>query len=567
MQAELNLTSPHKPVGILIVTRLIDQANEIAAKINDHAGRVVAVAHHSDAKASAAELQQCDVLVITHQAYVNAARNSRTATWERLTQWRGGRRLLTIIDEALANVVEASKVTADSLAKAIGYIPLHMRLAYPQEVKALEALYALLEALAKERTQSGVNPTKLLWDHAAIQPPEFRDLNGLREAMRGIQYEQLVLNEANSRQRLTIAKNVDETLQEAQAVMEHWAYYAKKGNEHSINSAAFLIPPFIPGPVVLDATANANFLWELFEGRSCIIPTPPNVRDYSNVTLHVARATGLGKHSMMKHAKTRVPRLLSALEQELGPDHSLLLVTHKAIKQLPLNLAHSFAHLDVGHWGAVDGRNDWANHDTVVIFGLSYRDPMWALSQFCAFQGPQDDAWIKKPKWKAHKDVLRLMGQRQLSVSIIQAIGRVRCRRVIDVHGRSLPTDIYIVLPKDGAGDAILRDIHSDMPGLKEVVWNFELDGPKVRKARKGSSHAELIAFMDNRLPGETSMPTVQRELGLSASKMKKLRETLRSTEHPTTQALLKLGVRYEARGTGRGAKSFLIKEPASSRS
>lgn len=465
MQAELNSTSSLKPVGMLIVTRLIEQADEIATQINKHAGRGVAMSHHSNDPASAEELQQCDVLVITHQAYVNAASSSQTAPWERLTQWRCGRRLLTIIDEALANVVENNKVTTASLTQTIGYIPVGIRLAHPNEVKALEALSALLESHAQQQTQSGVGPTRILWDHDAIQPPEFRDLSRLREAMRGIQYDQLALNEADDRWRLSLARKVDETLREAQSVMEQWAYYAKKGNEHSINSATLLVLASIPGPVVLDATANANFLWELFEGRSCVIPTPPKVRDHSSATLHVARATGLGKHSMIKHAKARVPRVLSALEQELGPDHSLLLITHKAVEHIPLNFEHPFARLDVGHWGAIDGRNDWADHDTVVIFGLPYRDRVWSINQFCAFQGPQDDAWMQKPEWDGHRDVLALMEQRQLSVSTIQAVNRVRCRRVIDVHGRSPTVDIFIILPKDKAGDAILRDIHTDMPG------------------------------------------------------------------------------------------------------
>jgi acetyl-CoA carboxylase carboxyl transferase subunit alpha len=35
------------------------------------------------------------------------------------------------------------------------------------------------------------------------------------------------------------------------------------------------------------------------------------------VTLHVARATGLGKHSMVKNIGRRFPRVLAALEAEL----------------------------------------------------------------------------------------------------------------------------------------------------------------------------------------------------------------------------------------------------------
>ena len=68
-------------------------------------------------------------------------------------------------------------------------------------------------------------------------------------------------------------------------------------------------------------------------------------------------------------------------------------------------------------------------------------------------------------------------------------------------------------MPKDKTGDAILRDVFADMPGLQSVPWAFEMDGPRVKKARSSSTQEALIAFMTNRLPGETAMPNVQREL------------------------------------------------------
>ena len=43
--------------------------------------------------------------------------------------------------------------------------------------------------------------------------------------------------------------------------------------------------------MVLDATAREDFIYELMEDRAVIIPTPPGVRDYSSVTLHVARTS------------------------------------------------------------------------------------------------------------------------------------------------------------------------------------------------------------------------------------------------------------------------------------
>lgn len=60
-QAERNLASP-RPIGSIIVTRLIEEAEAIANEINDHAGRAVAIAHHSRAPKPADLLQQHDTL-------------------------------------------------------------------------------------------------------------------------------------------------------------------------------------------------------------------------------------------------------------------------------------------------------------------------------------------------------------------------------------------------------------------------------------------------------------------------------------------------------------------------
>jgi hypothetical protein len=565
MQASANAQGVLKPVGVLIVTRLIEQADIIATTINELAGRVVAVAHHSDKPATAQELLDSDTLIITHQAYVNATGNNgshKEALQSRFTSWRGGTRLLTIIDEALANVVENNKVTVANLAQVISYVTPEIRHEFPEQLKVLEELHYVLVSHANPEGRSGNTAIRMLWDDdsTVVQMP---DMAALQRAMKPLPYDTIVLSEHSDSSRERIWKKVRDILTQSEAVMDQWAYYAKKGNEHSINSASFLIPWNVPGPVVLDATANANFLWDLFGPRAQIIPTPSKVRDYSTVTLHIARAAGLGKHSMIKNIKTRFPRLLHALENEISLDRSVFLCLHKDAEHTALSYTHHFARFDVGHWGAVDGRNDWASHDTAVIFGLPYRDRVWSTNQFFALQGHQDDEWIKNPVWKEHEDVRRVMEQRQLSVSVIQAINRVCCRRVIDAQGRCPQADIYIVLPKDKTGDAILQDILADMPNIHVVPWAFELDGAKVRKARTGTSHAALLALMANRLPGETAMPHVQRELGLDRLKLKKLKEALSKSEHPTTTALRNIGVGYVVRGAGRGSKSFLIKAQA----
>jgi hypothetical protein len=62
---------------------------------------------------------------------------------------------------------------------------------------------------------------------------------------------------------------------------------------------------------------------------------------------------------------------------------------------------------------------------------------------FCALQGAQDDKWLQSPEWKNFKNVRKEMEQRQMSVSVIQAINRICCRHVIDAEGRCPPADIF----------------------------------------------------------------------------------------------------------------------------
>lgn len=168
-----------------------------------------------------------------------------------------------------------------------------------------------------------------------------------------------------------------------------FAWYAKKGDQHTLNASNLLIPPDLPSPVVLDATANQNFLWELLEDKADIKPIPNNTRSYRNVTLHVARAKGVGKNAMIQHGAQRIPRLIAQLQKDLEPTRKVFLCVHQRIEHLALRYETGFSAWNVGHWMAIDGRNDWKDYDTAVILGLPFRDTIWANNAFMAIKGVQ----------------------------------------------------------------------------------------------------------------------------------------------------------------------------------
>jgi hypothetical protein len=563
LQAEQNATTtgPRQPVGILIVTRLIAQADEMVEAINALAGRQVAVADHTEHRATLEQLNESDVVVITHQAYVNATQtftNTRDGKWARLTSWNRGRRLLTVIDEALCNVIEESQVKVDRLGQAIGFIPHDLRASHSAEVEALEKLYEALGHHAGVSAGFGGGACMAWGVEGSSSGPV--NLGTLRAEMLKLPYDHY-MGKADESDRKRIATQIDKTLAAAEAVLDHHAYFALRGTQPTLNTSALLVPLDAPGPVVLDATARVDFIYKLMEDRAVIIPTPSGVRDYSSVTMHVSRTrTGLGKGAMLERAKTRFPRLIHDLTQRLTPERKVFFCVHKAVEhELPDASELPFAEMAKAHWGAVDGSNAYADCDVAVIFGLPFRDAVtWPTNVFFALQGVQGDDWLDNPTWKGHVNLREHMLRRQLAASVIQAVNRICCRHVTDDHGGCPPADVFIALPSGDRGEDVLSAIRREMPGIEVVDWDFEPDdGPKVRLKSASSPHGRLLTYMANRAPGRTSMTVLARELSLKPNAKKELQKNLRNENHKTALALKALGVTYVA-GKGRGGSELV---------
>jgi hypothetical protein len=554
MQAELNVnaTDSKKPVGIVIITRLIEDADDIAQRINKLSGRVVAVANHTKNKADTIDVFNSDALVICHQAFLNAAKGwsvQDRERWHRISQWRGGNRHLVIIDEALANVVESNKVTANNLTTVLMSIPHELRKRFPGAIKTLEQVEHWLKA--KGTAVAGDN-SQLLWGEGSERITQ--ELRLLRVALGGVAFDPSLYKE-------DAPEVVDEILQDVEAMFASFAYYYKSGEQHSINGATYLLPPGLPGAVILDATANNDLLYKLLEDRVRVATIPANVRDYSNVTVHVARtSSGLGKSVANDTKHLRLPRLAKFLSETVAPERSIFLCVHKHSEALAETFRTESLKLSVGHWGAIDGKNDWKDCDVAVIFGLPYMDQRRAINNLFATHGPQDTEWLQRNAHKQHATILNVIMQRHLSTSVVQAINRICCRRVIDEQGRCPVSDVYILLPKNWQGEAILGDIQTNMPGINIVPWDFEPDGPRAYAPRSNSAHAAIISLMRSREAGLTPFLTIQQELSLSPKQISRVKEQLLDGGSNIAKALREIGVSYHVTGVGRGSKSYLMK-------
>jgi hypothetical protein len=108
----------------------------------------------------------------------------------------------------------------------------------------------------------------------------------------------------------------------------------------------------------------------------------------------------------------------------------------------------------------------------------------------------------------------------------------------------------------------VLEHIHLNMPGIQEVPWDFEPDGPKVYAPRSKSAAEAVIGLMKDRKPGAVLLSHIKRELSLSDKQLARLKEDLANATSKITGALRELGVIYKVEGRGRGAKSYLVKTP-----
>ena len=183
---------------------------------------------------------------------------------------------------------------------------------------------------------------------------------------------------------------------------------------------------------------------------------------------------------------------------------------------------------------------------------------------FFAMQGLQDDQWFDEAgsrQWSSYRDVRRELVDRQIAVSVIQAINRIRCRRVIDNRGNCEQADVYIVLPHDATGDKLLEATKQEMPGIKVADWPLELDGrhDAGASARRVSHMEALVTFMENALPGVYAATHLQKVLKIARSSWADVKSRLCETGSPFAARLAAAGVSVQVETTRNGYEKLAL--------
>jgi len=196
----------------------------------------------------------------------------------------------------------------------------------------------------------------------------------------------------------------------------------------------------------------------------------------------------------------------------------------------------------------------------MVIYGLPYLKPVDPKLSVLAFKDWESKAnGIKKtPELTKEIEVqASRYGGQLLIVKLIQAINRVRCRKVIDRRGNCEKTNIYLFLHHEIGGRKIVEGIKDQMSGIQVKVLNT-VPMAKIKKDRSPYAK-QIIEILEPKPPGRYPVRVIQRKLKLSDRTLRRLLAKSKKGESPFAKGLRKIEVTYEPQ-QGRGAESCFVK-------
>lgn len=296
-------------------------------------------------------------------------------------------------------------------------------------------------------------------------------------------------NKAKAGLHVALRERIQDTFSNLTYILSSWNVYAQQGLFHTLNTAYVPLPPHIKNAVVLDATASRNYAYDLLEKVATRHPLPRPIKEmrrYEQVRLNVYYGDKVGKKALSGQPTRHFLEVLRDVSPKLTKETPFLLIVHMGVEEkIAEIIKKEYPACEIGHWGAIDGKNDWEKLETVILYGLPYLGTVipecairayknWyakAQGQYNPFveyvevgDGPND--WYVQ-----HHENLEEVEDYEtghMEVSLIQAVNRIRCRGPIDEQGNCYPATIHLFLREKGKQEeSILDAFDTLMPGIK----------------------------------------------------------------------------------------------------
>ena len=157
------------------------------------------------------------------------------------------------------------------------------------------------------------------------------------------------------------------------------------------------------------------------------------------------------------------------------------------------------------------------------------------------------------------EDIQRGLQLSQITVSILQAINRIRCRRVIDENGNCKSSKVYLLIPHGEEEEEILDGICTEMPLVRLHEWEFTWNDIVTNDNRTNFKEA-IIRLMENANSGKYTFSWFQERIFISRRQWSRIMRDIRDEHSLFAKKMMDAGVSYVSNGKGRGAKSYLEK-------
>ena len=178
-----------------------------------------------------------------------------------------------------------------------------------------------------------------------------------------------------------------------------------------------------------------------------------------------------------------------------------------------------------------------------------------------ALRGLQTTEWLRADgdrPFKRYRDIRAALNTGQLVVSVVQAINRIRCRRVVDADGNCNPADVYLLLPSGRVGDDVLAGIKQEMPGINVADWSYQ---DLKRKPRRSGHEEALVRYATNMRRGYQTATTIKQQLGIPGSRWDCIAAKLRDRSSELARRLAAVGVEFRVERQGQTARAALYRE------
>lgn len=545
--------------GALVITAFIDEAERIKSSFSN---RSKVSCYHSESRISGAEINDSQVLIITHSQYINRIQDGGLSQFG----YKGQPRPLVIIDESIANInhytIDESDInTLISSLRLVRGDALSHDLPIDEEMAYLEGIKGMFSEVAdKVVSINGVHLTRDHIERIKSNPTALQVIRNYLGERKGI------LNNANNTISFDSLREVYSKI--LSASKNPSLFFSKSGSRLLLNTREYVKIEHAH-TVVLDATATVDVLYSLREGVE-VLPPPEDVRDYSNVTLYISpKAYSLGRARLADMGRT--DDKLSAshhikvfLENQFSFDFEerVLFVTSKSVREKMAFLEKLDVVIRQDHWGNITGKNNYSDCSSVVILGFNFK-PEHHISSLHLTTKSADKAIADFGSEGVTDDIMRErkdIKAGNIAAEVVQAINRVRCRNPKE-GGSCEPTKVFLYKSANTElFETIQSSIKKQMPGINveeldqlTLPENFSSEGA----SKGGRVPVNIPKFFENLDEYEGEYPVLFSEIASGASIPNNSHNNLRKQLNGSKkQELTNRG--YKMTRTGKG-KSYEI--------